>query len=1200
LNSYTFHISLYDLLFLGMIFVGLNFALLLAFVKSASRTANRILALALIVMVLWMARVLAIDVHLENYLPGWNRLPIRYLLALGPLIYFYVLKITRPDYKFRRRDLLHFSPLLVELSIQLLEVKESVGKGVPANTTVVFQLLNPVLQLLIFISIMVYLYQSHKLIQKFYRQLPPVLMDRSLLEFRWLRRLLAATAVLWTLWIAYAAVDYFGYRNQLGIQVYYPFYIFFAVIIIWTAAAAFLRPQAGLIVQTAGTSKLSSVPIELRQKGTWLKRAMDTNNYHQDPELSLSSLAEKLDLHPHELSRIINLALKKNFNDFVNEYRIRDVAVKMRDPAYDRITLLGMAFDAGFNSKATFIRAFKQLTGKNPAEYKRELEKEVSTYHLQPQSGARQIILVPEVPKWSHQQLNRNYMFHNYFKTAWRNILKNKFYAAINVTGLTVGLTVGLLILLWVNDEVSFDRFHTKAEQLYHVNAQLGTGSSKQIWDGVQAPIATFGLREVPEIQSAVRLVDVWGYSVFRYQDKILKPGDNGMFYTDPAFFKMFDFKLLKGDRNRPFPTNQSVIITEATAKRFFGDDNPMGKVIKADNKDNFTVSGVLADFPENSTIKADMLFSINLKAAQYSGKDFWKSMDADWGNYYTQTTIQLQPGTSVKAVEDKLTAIHIKNQPGVDASHVRYLLQPLTKMHLYKTDGSEGGMQTVRIFFIVGVLILLIACINYVNLSTARSMLRSKEVSIRKIVGAERRQLFAQFVIETTLFFIIAVVLSFIAVELLMPVYNNISGKNMQFDLLNGSVWKVIGLTIIGTLTAASIYPALLLSSFKPINALKGKLSLGVGNAMFRKALVVTQFIFSVCLIIGTIIIDNQLKYIRDKDLGYDRSQVFWFGMRDMQKNYEGARAELMSQPGVQGISTGSDIIVSASNTTGDADWDGKPANMGFLIHPMSIDKNFFSLFKLKMAEGTTFRGEAADSGHYIMNETAIREMGIKDPIGKRFKLWNKDGTIIGVVKDFNFASLKQKIEPFIFYYRPDNNWMMFVKTTGSGAAQAINAAKSQWKKYNAGFPFDYKFMDDEYDKLYKSDERSGSLLSIFAGIAIFISCLGLLGLATYTAQVKVKEIGIRKVLGASVFNITTMLSKDFLALVLLSLVIATPIAWYAMTKWLQDYQYRIGIQWWVFILAGASAILIAFITISFQAIKAALANPVKSLRSE
>jgi putative ABC transport system permease protein len=1164
-----------------MIFTGVNFALLLAFVKSVNRTANRILALALVVMVLWMTRILAIDIRLEDYLPGWNRLPMQFLLALGPLIYFYVLKITRPHYKFGWKNLWHFSPLLLELSIQLLEIK----------------LLNPVLQLLIFISIITYLYRSHRLIQNFYRRLQPVLMDRSLLEFRWLRRLLAATALLWLLWIGYAAVDYFGYRNQLGIQVYYPFYIVFAVIIIWTAAAAFLRPQAALTVKAPVAPR--SLPIELREKGIWLKKAMEANLHYQDPELSLSSLAEKLNLTTHELSRIINIALKKNFNDFINEYRIRDVAAKMQDPAYGRITLVGMAFDAGFNSKATFIRAFKQQTGKNPAEYKRELEKEVATYRLQPRSGSRQIILVPEVPVWSHGQLNYNYMFRNYLKIAWRNILRNKFYALLNIIGLTVGLTFGLLILLWVNDEFSFDAFNTKADRIYRINAQIGTGTSRQTWPGIPGPIGMHAVKDVPEVENSVR-INNYGYSVYRYKDKLLSAGDHGAYVADASLFKVFDFKLLKGNINNPFPDIHSIIITETTAKRFFGDEDPIGKVLLGNSKDNYTVTGVLKDFPENSSFKADILFSFELAKKNYQSGGYWKSLEQDWGDYFYNTYVLIKPGTSAKVVADKLTAIHIANQKDAGQGHLQYVAQPLLHTHLYNTDGTPAGLQTARIFLIVAVLILIIACINYVNLSTARAMLRSKEVSVRKIIGAERKQLFGQFIIETTLFFVVAVLLSLIAVKSLMPVYNTISGKEMQFDMFDGSIWKVIILTVIGSLAASSIYPALLLSSFKPINALKGKLSLGIGNVLFRKGLVVTQFIFSIVLIIGTLIIRQQLKYIQEKDLGYDKSHVFGMDMGDIYGHYDAVRAELMSRSGVIDVTRAGDNIVNINNNTGDTDWDGKESKRSFLIHPLNIDDTYINFFKLKIVAGRAFRSGKADSTNYILNETAVREAGIKDPIGKRFKLHDKNGMIIGVVKDFHFASLKQKIEPAILVDAPENCGTIFIKTTGKGAQQAIKAGEKAYKAYNPVLPYSYEFLDADYDNLYKSDTRSGTLFSIFACIAIFISCLGLLGLATYTAQVKVKEIGIRKVLGATVTNITSMLSVDFLKLVLLSIIVATPIAWYAMHKWLQDYAYPVKMHWWVFALAGVSALLIAFITISFQAVKAALANPVKSLRSE
>jgi putative ABC transport system permease protein len=790
-------------------------------------------------------------------------------------------------------------------------------------------------------------------------------------------------------------------------------------------------------------------------------------------------------------------------------------------------------------------------------------------------------------------------MIKNYLKTAWRNLVKNKFYSAINIFGLTVGLTVGLLILLWVNDELSFDRFHMNANNIYRVEAQMGTGTNTQILSDVSAPVSVFALKEIPGVESTVRMVSNEDYALFTYNDKMLVPHDNTIFYTDPAIFSVFGFKLLKGNAKDPFPSTRSIVITESTAKRFFGDVDPIGKVIRADNHDNYSISGVVADVPANSTIKFDMLFSIEIKKYQYDNNGYWKIGGAYWGDYFASTYMLLKPGVSPASVVKLLTQIHNKDIPGTNASKVTFLAQPLTQLHLYNADGTPSGMQTVRIFIIVALFILLIASINYVNLSTARAILRSKEVSIRKIIGADKKQLFVQFVIETILFFAIALTLAFVLMFLLMPVYNNLSGKNLHFNLFDTSIWQVTGIAMFSTLIGSSIYPALLLSSFKPVNALKGKISPAVSNASFRKTLIVVQFIFSVGLIICTLVINNQLKYIRNKELGYDKSFVFDFIMRDMEKNYEAIRSQLLSQTGVHGVASGSDNIIEIANSTSATEWDGKDPNTSFIIHPTYIDKYFMPFFKLKFVAGGNFTGTKGDSAHFILNETAVREAGIINPIGKRFKLDKQNGIIIGVVKDFHFASLKQKIEPAVFGYGKEQP-EMFVRTTGQDAQKAIAEVQKVFKQYNPGFLMDYSFMDHDYNNMYKADQQSGLLFNWFAGIAILISCLGLFGLATYTAQERVKEIGIRKVLGASITNITGMLSKDFLMLVGLSIIIASPIAWYAMNKWLQDFAYRITIEWWVFALAGVMALSIALATISFQSIKAAMANPVKSLKND
>ncbi len=788
-------------------------------------------------------------------------------------------------------------------------------------------------------------------------------------------------------------------------------------------------------------------------------------------------------------------------------------------------------------------------------------------------------------------------MFKNYFKTAWRSFIKNKFYSIINISGLTVGLAVGILILLWVQDECSFDRFHHKGKNIYRLENMVGTGPSRQIWTNTAAPIGVLAKNEIPGVKEVVRLSNNGYYALYKYKDKVFNEQKNA--FADPSLFSMFDFKIIKGDAAKPFPDNNSVVLTESTARKYFGDENPIGKVISADDKINFKVSGIIKDIPENSSIRYDMFFPMTLlEKNMYAGNANGQSLNNDFIQFSYQTYLLLQPGISLSALADQLRQIHLRHK--ADDVDIAYLLQPLQKMHLYQADGSDGGINTVRMFIIIALLILLIACINYVNLSTARSMLRAKEVSVRKIIGAARFQLFLQFIVETALLFFIATIFALVSVYFLMPVFNQVSEKQLVLNFADYHIWEVILLTITGTLIISSVYPALLLSSFDPLKALKGKISARISDALFRKILVVSQFVFSVVLIAGTIVISNQLSFIRSQKLGYDKSHVFSLNMIDMSKHFEAVKADLMNQPGISDVTWADGNIINMGNQTGNNSWDGKESGETMMLSPMAVGKDFIPFFKMQMNAGNNFTGSVADSTHFILNETAVKAARLKDPVGKRFKLWNTEGTIIGVVKDFYFASMKQKIQPAIFYYQPGRYGQLYIKTTGKDAPKAIAAVQKEWKQYNAGFPFSYSFLDENFNKLYQSEERTGTLFNVFAGIAIFISCLGLFGLATYTAEVKRKEIGIRKVLGANVSGIVQLISKDFLKLVIISIIIATPIAWWVMSKWLESFAYRVNISWWVFTLAGAFALLIALITVSFQAIKAAVANPVKSLRTE
>jgi len=787
-------------------------------------------------------------------------------------------------------------------------------------------------------------------------------------------------------------------------------------------------------------------------------------------------------------------------------------------------------------------------------------------------------------------------MIKNYFKTAWRSLWKNKLYSFINIKGLAVGLTVGIMILLWVQDEFSYDRFHSKQKNIYKLENMVGTGSSRQLWNVTASPIGVLAKNQIPGVEEVVRITGNGDYRVFKYGDKIFNEQNN--FYVDPSLFAVFDFKLIRGVPSHPFPDNNSVIITETMAKKYFGNEDPIGRAISADEKINFKVSGVVRDFARNSTFQADMLFPISLLAKNlYTDNKEGTNLENDFNQYNYNTFLLLKPGFSFNSFADKLKQLHLKISPA--DTDIEYVFLPLHKIHLYRADGSDGGYSTVRMFFIIAILILVIACINYVNLSTARSLLRAKEVSLRKIVGAARMQLFFQFIMETTLLFVIAATFALGLVFVLLPVFNNVSGKGLVLNFADYRLWKVILFSITGTLIMSSIYPALLLSSFEPLKILKGKISARINDAAFRKALVVVQFSFSVTLIAGTIVIKDQMSFMRSKQLGYDKEFVLSASLKNMAGHYDAIKAELLKEQAIKNVTTASVNLIQYTGHTGNNWWPGKEDGETMMISPMAIDKDFISFFKMQMVKGETFTGSVNDSTHFILNETAVRATRLKDPIGQKFKLQKTEGTIIGVVKDFHFASMRQKIEPAVFYYNPGSYYKLYVKTTGKEAPKAIAALETQWKKYNADFPFTYAFLDEAYNNLYKSEARTELLLNIFTAIAIFISCLGLFGLAGYSAQVRTREIGVRKVLGANVLSVIRLLAVNFLKLVFIAIVIATPVAWYLMNKWLEDFAYKINIGWTVFVFAGLLATAIAILTISFQSVKAAVANPVKSLRT-
>lgn len=789
-------------------------------------------------------------------------------------------------------------------------------------------------------------------------------------------------------------------------------------------------------------------------------------------------------------------------------------------------------------------------------------------------------------------------MILNYIKLSFRNLLRDSIYAAINIGGLAMGIAASIMLMLWVQEELSYDAFHSKADRIYKINAKFVSNGTETAWGVTPGPIAVFGKQNIPAIEEAVRISDSYGTALFTYGDKKITE-DRPKAFVDNNFFNVFDVKFLKGSADKPFPDIYSVIISASVAQKVFNTTDAVGRVFKFNEDKDYTVAGVIEDFPQNSTLQYVVFFPFEILVKNYRANLYWKSLESDWGNYNYQTFLLLNETASADSVANRLTAIHHANQK--EAESLTYIAQPLSQIHLYGVDRSEEGIQTVRVFFIIALAILLIACINYINLATARATKRAKEVGVRKTVGADRSKLIVQFLSESAIISILSLLLSLVLIQLAIPFYNVLAGKTLSFDLTNATViYLVIG-SLLLTWLVSGIYPALVLSAFKPMEVIRGKLIISGGNSTFRKILVVTQFSLSIIIIIGTLVVGEQLAFIRNLKLGFNKEHIFTFGMRGkMYDNKNTIRNELLRNPAIEEVTFSNQSVLDIENTTSDTNWEGKEEGTEFMVHGMAIDENFMKAMGMEIVEGEGFRNAVSDSASYILNETALMEAGIKDPIGKSFTLWQTKGTIKGVVKDFHHRSIHKKIEPTVFVYRPDWFWLVYVKTNGTQNEQAVAAAQTIWKQYNPVYPFEYRFLDDAYDKMYNNEQRLGKLFTGFSAIAICISCLGLFGLATFTAAQRVKEIGIRKVMGASINQIIILLSKDFLWLVIIAFVIAAPISWYIMEKWLADFAYRTPMVWSVFVITGGIVLILAFLTMSFQTIKAALGNPVNSLRSE
>jgi putative ABC transport system permease protein len=809
-------------------------------------------------------------------------------------------------------------------------------------------------------------------------------------------------------------------------------------------------------------------------------------------------------------------------------------------------------------------------------------------------------------------------MFRNYLKIAYRNLVKYKFISFVNLFGLTVGLTCCLLILSYILNELSYDRYNKNADNIYRVTRSFNNqdGVVSLTLSTISPPFGYYFPTDFPEIQKMTRLLDN-GITPLRYKEKLFN--EKGVFFADENLFDVFTVKVLKGNPQTALRDPFSIMLTEETAKKYFGDEDPMDKTIRYNNQLELKVTGIYKAFPHNAHLHPGMLVSFNtLRDSTIYGE---KNLRTNWGNNSFFTYLLLPPNYNTKNMMARFPEFLDKRMAGQEyvgkqaSKFTKLDLQKLTDIHLYSHTDYEAepnsDMSRVYIFSAIALFILLIASINYMNLSTARSVLRAREIGIRKVIGADKKGLVLQFISESVLITWVSILLAAGLLYFAMAWLNKVSGLHLDPGIL--MKWQIIVPLLITPFVIgiiSGIYPAVFMSSFQPVKTLKGLYKTGNSSMTFQKALVVTQFAISIILIITTAIVFQQLNYLQRKTLGFNRDHIVVMPYNSvLNERYESFRDELLSSPDMKNISRTSRIPtgrlldnMGASVLSGDS-LVPTTTDLKFV----SVDYDFIPTYEIKMAAGRNFsRDYGTDSASFIINESAIKALNWKsadDAIGRDFKYGNVRGHIVGVIKDFHFESMHQSIVPIILVKNPFSNPYfnnLSVKFSGANTAKSLSVLENTWKKYLPEVPYEYTFLDENFDKLYEAEQRQGNIFTAFACIAIFIACLGLFGLSAFTITQRVKEIGVRKVLGANISGIVALLSKDFLLLVLVAALIAFPIAWFAMHNWLKDFAYRVSISWWIFIVAALAALAIALITISFQAIKAAMANPVKALRSE
>jgi len=786
-------------------------------------------------------------------------------------------------------------------------------------------------------------------------------------------------------------------------------------------------------------------------------------------------------------------------------------------------------------------------------------------------------------------------MIVNFFKIAWRNLLRKKSFSFINISGLAIGMAAAVLILLWIQNEISYDKFHDNKDRLYQVWNRYTIDGTIGCWNNTPKPMALAISQDYPEIEKTAR--------VNFFPPVKITSGDK-QFYgrgriVDSSFLEMFTFPVIKGNAVTALNDITSIVLTERLAKSIFGDDDPIGKILKLDNTDNFKVSAVVKTPPANSQFEFEFLLPW-----AYMRMKGWD--DAHWSNNSIATYVLLKKSSSLTSIEPKIKTLRKKYDK--EDPKIETFLYPMSRWHLYGSfeNGKESGgrIEIVRLFGIIATFILLIACINFMNLSTARSEKRAKEVGVRKVVGAQKKSLIAQFLGESILLALIAGVFALLIIQFALPAFNKLVDKKLAIDYGNPLFW-LAGLSfVVITGILAGSYPAAYLSSFKPVSVLKG--SLKAANALVtpRKVLVIAQFTFAIILIIATIIVRQQIQKAQDRQSGYAKDNlIYHFTEGESAKNYTLIKNELLaSGTAVSVTMTSSPVTEGWSNTWG-LEWPGKDTKDKTIINRFCADDAVTKTLGLQLVSGRDLdlKNFPTDSNAALLNESAVKHMGFKEPLGQIIKDMGQDWHVVGVVKDFIINSPYQPLEPM--FIAGAKGWfnVIHIKLNGKNPTEKnIAALKSIFKKYNPEYDINYRFADEEYGKKFSDEKRTGTLATLFAMLTIIISCLGLFGLSSYMAENRIKEIGVRKVLGASVKNIATLLSRDFLKLVLISFIIAAPVGYWAMHSWLQNFPYRVSIQWLVIAFSGLSAVIIALFTVSFQAITASIANPVKSLRTE